>query len=303
MYGLVLGIRVAPRGPQAADTRRARPIRLIVREKPNVYGGRPGYAYVLGGTEEEAIPDAMPVPGPTLVLTRGERVAVTIVNRSRERAAVHWHGIELESYADGVPDWSGRGGHTLPSVAPGDSITVRFTPPRAGTFMYHSHFNEDHQINSGLHGPIVVLEPGERWDPETDRVLLFSSAGPTTNVIRGPWAPTLLNGEARPASIGFRAGTRYRLRLVNITSDVNTVVRLVDGDTPVLWRPLAKDGAALPASQAAPRPAVLLFDPGEIYDFEYTPASATTLTLHFGPPDAPPQFGIPRSVSVPVRVR
>jgi FtsP/CotA-like multicopper oxidase with cupredoxin domain len=302
MFGLVLGIRVAPRGPKAQSTIAARPMRLIIREKANVYGDRPGYAYVLDGTDAAKDPSAMPLPGPTLVLEKNQPVAITIVNTSRDQAAVHWHGIELESFPDGVPGWSGKGKHILPAVAPGDSITVRFTPPRAGTFMYHSHFNEDHQINSGLHGAIVVLDPGQRFDPETDRVLLFSSAGPTTNVIRGPFAPTQLNGQVQPGRIELRAGTTYRLRLVNITGDVNTVVSLQDGDTTVAWRAIAKDGATLPPAQRVTRPASLFFDPGEIYDFEFTPANAGSLTLRFGPPPSP-NPAMPRPVTVPVVVR
>ena len=63
MYGLVLGIRVAPEGtiaPLAPGS--ARRIRLLVRSRPNVYGVQPGYAYVLGGSPEEADPTPLPVP-------------------------------------------------------------------------------------------------------------------------------------------------------------------------------------------------------------------------------------------------
>ena len=49
--------------------------------------------------------------------------------------------------------------------------------------MYHSHFNEAEQISAGLYGPIIVVEPGQRFDPETDRVLIFGAAGPATNVV------------------------------------------------------------------------------------------------------------------------
>ena len=119
----------------------------------------------------------MPVPGPMLLLERGKRVAVTIVNQSDDHASVHWHGIELESYPDGVPGWSGSGKNILPSIAPHDSLTVRWTPPRAGSFMYHSHFNEAKQMGSGLYGPIIVVEPGQRFDPETDKILFFGTAG------------------------------------------------------------------------------------------------------------------------------
>jgi FtsP/CotA-like multicopper oxidase with cupredoxin domain len=304
MYGLVLGIRVAPKGSAVAETRAPKPIRLLVREKERVYGEHTGFAYVLGGSKAEADPATLPPPpGPTLVLERGAPVMVTIVNQSKERAAVHWHGIELESYPDGVPDWSGQGTEILPSVRPGDSITVRFTPPRAGTFMYHSHFNEEQQISSGLYAPLLVVEPGQRFDPETDRVLMFSSGGPTVNVISGPFSPTVLNGKVQPEPMEFKAGTTYRLRLLNMTGDVNTIVALLDGQTPVEWRLVAKDGATVPDHQATTRPATLFFDPGEIYDFEFTPKAPGKLILRFGPPDAPPEFGLPKKVDVAVVVR
>ena len=68
------------------------------------------------------------------------------------------------------------------------------------------------------------------------------------------------------------------------------------GDAPINRRPVAKDGYPLPPSQSAPRPAVLVFDPGEIYDFEYTPVTAEELTLRFGP-------GPPPTVSGAIHVR
>jgi FtsP/CotA-like multicopper oxidase with cupredoxin domain len=310
MFGLVLGLSVAPRGPQPQPPANARPIRLTIRETPNVYGKQAGFSFVMGGTPDDANPAAMPVPGPMLLLQRGQPVAVTLVNRAKERAAVHWHGIELESYPDGVPDWSGSKGHILPSVAPGDSITVRFTPPRAGTFMYHSHFNEATQITSGLYGPIVVLDSGQKFDAETDRVLVFGAAGHATNVIVGPFPNFLMNGKAQPEAMNLKAGTRYRFRIINITDDGPLVLSLNAGGKPVPWRAIAKDGATLPAGQATTRPAMLQSDPGEIFDFEFTP-TAGELALKFGPPPPPPGSpppppGVPPpppTITVPVHVR
>ena len=288
MFGLVLGLTVAPRGPQASAPANARPIRLTIREKANAYGTYPGFSFVMGGTADDANPAAMPVPGPALVLQRNQPVAITLVNRARERAAVHWHGIELDSYPDGVPDWSGSSGHILPSVAPGDSITVRFTPPRAGTFMYHSHFDEATQIAGGLYGPIIVLDSGQTFDPETDRVLMFGVAGPATNVVTGPFPNYVMNGQKQPRPMTLKAGTRYRFRIINISDDGPLVVSLNDGKAPVQWRAVAKDGAKLPASQTTTRVASLRSDPGEIYDFEFQPAKAGEMSLKFGPPPPPP---------------
>jgi FtsP/CotA-like multicopper oxidase with cupredoxin domain len=288
MFGLVLGLRVAPKGPAVTLAEAPRKIRMIMRQKDSVYGKNAGYSMVLGGTPDEKNPNAMPVPGAMLVLERGKPVAITVVNHAKDHGSIHWHGVELESYPDGVPGWSGSGNQTLPSIAPNDSLTVRWTPPRAGTFMYHSHFNEVNQISSGLYGPIIVVEPGQTYDPDRDRVLFFGTSGPTTNVIFGPFAHHTMNGAEQPKPMDLRAGATYRFRLINLADGGPVLVSLLSGKNPVMWRAVAKDGAALPASQATSRPAALMFDPGEIYDYEFTPAKPGNLALTFGPPPPPP---------------
>ena len=302
MAGLVLGIRVAPRGVAvAAPARDYRALRLLVRSKPNVYGNRPGYAYVLGGSAEERDSTTLSVPGPTLVLEKDQPVAITVVNRSDMPAAVHWHGIELESFPDGVPGWSGSGASVLPAIAPNDSLTVRFTPPRAGTFMYHSHFDEFGQISSGLYGSIVVVERGQQYDADTDRVLLFSDAGPTANIVRGPFPPALLNGRAQPDPLDLQAGVTYRFRLINIRTDYPASITILDGGQPLQWRVVAKDGADLPTSQATIQPAQLTFAPGEIYDVAFAPQAGSDLTLQFGTPQLGPVPAQTAKVSVRVK--
>jgi FtsP/CotA-like multicopper oxidase with cupredoxin domain len=169
--------------------------------------------------------------------------------------------------------------------------------------MYHSHFNEAGQINSGLYGPIIVLEPGQRFDPDKDRVLMLSNGGPTDNVVRGPFAPKLLNGREQPDTMDLRVGVTYRFRVINIGDGTPTLFTLMSGEQPVRWRALAKDGADLPPSQATIRPAILVSDPGEIYDFEFTPRAAGDLSLSFGlPPFVGPPPGY-KPASMPIRVR
>jgi FtsP/CotA-like multicopper oxidase with cupredoxin domain len=246
-----------------------------------------------------------------LLLQRNQPVAITIVNHAQERAAVHWHGIELESFPDGVPDWSGSKGHILPSVGARDSITIRFTPPRAGTFMYHSHFDEATQITGGLYGPIIVLDSGQKFDPETDRVLVFGVAGHATNVVVGPFPNYVMNGKTQPEAMNLTAGKRYRFRVINISDDGPLALSLNAAGKPAQWRAVARDGATLPERQATFRPAMLISDPGQIYDFEFTPQAAGEMALKFGPPPPPPGSpppppGFPPpppTVTVPVHVR
>ena len=298
MQGLIIGIRVKPRGRSVASARAPRPIRLVIRSKASVYGEYAGYSYILGGSPEEADARAMPTPGPVLTLVKDEPVAINIVNTSHEPAAVHWHGIELESFPDGVPGWSGYRKNTLPMIPPRDSLTVRFVPPRAGTFMYHSHSNENQQISSGLYGAIVVVDPAAPRDPATDRILLFSDNGPTINFTKPP-PGTLLNGKSTADTLDLRAGAPHRLRIINIRTDYLLALTLLDGDTPAEWRVVAKDGADLPAHQVRSTPARLdHFAPGEIIDVEFTPRAAGVLTLRYGVVGFPVE---PANVAIRVR--
>jgi hypothetical protein len=65
---------------------------------------------------------------------------------------------------------------------------VRFTPPRTGTFIYHTHLH-DHQLASGLYGALVVVEAGETFDPAHghERVVRIESAieGPGKRLFLG----------------------------------------------------------------------------------------------------------------------
>ena len=278
MGGLVLGIRVKPHGLQEAARPVSQTIRLFVRSRANVYGEYVGYGFVRGDSPQAAMRDSFSAPGPTLELTRGKRVAVTIVNQSHEAAAVHWHGIELESFPDGVPGWSGAGATTMPFIMPGDSFTIRFTPPRAGTFMYHSHSNEMQQVSSGLYGAIIVRD--ESAPAMDEHTLVFSDDGPFTSFLTaGP--PTLLNGKLHPDTIDVRAGQTTRLRLVNIRAENGIDMTLQRDGAPVMWRMVAKDGAALPLHQIRDRPATLSTNPGETYDFEITPDKPGMMVLMY----------------------
>jgi FtsP/CotA-like multicopper oxidase with cupredoxin domain len=286
MSDLIVGIIVAPQGEQKASAVEPRALRLIIRSKPRIYGEYAGYAYVLGGSAEEKDPNAMPVPGPTLFLEKDKPVAITIVNHSHDPAAVHWHGIELESFPDGVPGVSGYGKALLPSIPPHDSLTIRFTAPRAGTFMYHSHSNEMQQIGSGMYGTIIVHEPGKKPDPEVDRILMLTDGGPTVNVIKDR-PPTFLNGKEKPEPIALKAGTTYRFRVINIRAEWRSYIKLAEGDQTLLWRPVARDGADLPEAQRGMVPAELVMGPGQIFDYEFTPQKTGDLKLTFGyPPPA-----------------
>ena len=280
MAGLVLGIQVTGASMHPpSDGGAPRRLSLVMREEPNRYGNQSGYRIDLEGLEGKDAPrlNAGPVPGPVIVLTRGEPVEITLVNRMTEPTAIHWHGIELDSYFDGVPGWGGQTGNIAPPVAAGQSFVAKLTPPRTGTFIYHTHWHKDAQLAGGLYGPLIVVEPGERYDPETDHIVIIGLNGVVRESERDPFA---LNGSATPAPIVMRAGVPNRLRLINITSHgVNLTAFILNRFEATTWKPLAKDGATLPAGQTAPRPARQLVAVGETYDFEFQPPRSQQLWL------------------------
>jgi FtsP/CotA-like multicopper oxidase with cupredoxin domain len=288
MAGLVVGIRVAgTESAPVATAGAAMPVRRLtmrMREEPNRYGARPGYRVELEGIDAPRL-SARPLPGPVLVLTRGQPVEVELVNEMRDPTAIHWHGIELESYFDGVPGWGGTVGSTTPPVESGGRFTARFTPPRAGTFIYHTHWHDEAQLAGGLYGALIVLEPGARYDPATDHVYI---AGYDGLAAAGQREPVVVNGMAAtvpalppgPTAMPLRGGVANRLRLINITpNNVALTFVLTDGFKQVAWRPLAKDGADLPPQQRGTREALQLVSVGETYDFEILPAPGQRLWL------------------------
>ncbi|HYJ80008.1 MAG TPA: multicopper oxidase domain-containing protein, partial [Longimicrobiaceae bacterium] len=268
-----VGVRVLPprgRQPAAPAPPPARRLRLLVQSRPGYHGSAPGFGYVLQDGREPAA-DSVAIPGTPMLLTRGEPVQVTVVNRLAEPTSVHWHGIELDSWFDGVSGWSGSGARTAPQIAPGDSFLVRFTPPRAGTFIYHTHFEEERQLPAGLYGALLVLEPGERYDPERERLVVLSA-------YPGERARLQVNG-SRDAELRLRAGRSYRVRLINIHANAAPRLALLADSVPVSWRLLAKDGATVPPAQATVRPAVLRIGVGETYDFALEAGAPRELRL------------------------
>ncbi len=267
MAGLIIGMHVLPTRPQAAaSTLEPQRLRFLVQSSPHGIAGRPSIGFVL---QKGDVPrrDSVMIPGPTLFLERGRPARITVVNHLKGETAVHWHGMEIESYPDGVPGWSGTPGHLMPAIQPNDSFIAEFTPPRAGTFIYHSHVHELTQTNSGMYGALIVTDSAHRFDPKIDKIILIGagSAGTVENRV-----PGVVNGSMAP-TLELEAGSTYRLRIVMIHPQATVVIRLGTDTTNSRWTPVAKDGADLPAEQSTPRAASAFMGAGETGDFLFTP--------------------------------
>ena len=277
MSGLVMGVTVhdLPGSPTHAspDSGPRRQLRLVIRPRADGSPVAPHFEFALEeGGAASSMAAGNDLPAPPIVLTRGEPVSITVVNSLTEPTAVHWHGIELESYYDGVAGFSGTAQRLAPVIAPGDSFVARFAPPRAGTFIYHTHIDEERQEPAGLAGPIIVLDAHGTFDPATDLTVVASSprigadsAGRIPRIV-------MLNGSLAPATLGMRVGTRYRVRFINMTTaSPGLRFELVENDKPVQWRPLAKDGAELPVARQTTHAARQPVTIGETADVEISP--------------------------------
>jgi len=273
MAGLVMGITVTGQRAATVSHGRRRRLRLLVREKPAGNGSPAAFSYQIEESHKLTPPDPENSGAP-LVLERDRPVEITVVNELKEPTAVHWHGMELESYYDGVAGRGMRGVSVTPMIDPGRSFTVRFTPPRAGTFIYHTHMNDEAQLSSGLYGPLIVLEPGARFDPLTDQIFMLGRFGPDEfKCVR------LLNGSTAPPTLHWRKGQRYRLRLIDISPNTLGIFSLLGPAGLEHWRAVAKDGAELPIAQAVVRDSRQSIYVGETYDFEYEAREPGSLQL------------------------
>ena len=233
-----------------------------------------------------------------LELTRGQPVRIVVKNQLAEPTSVHWHGLEIESFPDGVPHWSGLGSRVYTQIAPRDSFVAEFVPPRAGTFPYHSHFNDRLQMLSGMYGALIVVDRPR--DLVHDHLIVVGGGGAAIEAKREtPFA--LVNGRESPSPLRLTVGETHRLRIVSIHPDWAVRFTLRNDLVTARWRAIAKDGADLPRALATFRPAHVVMGPGETADFEFTPTTPGRWRLDVA--SEGPGWQIPLAVIVEAKAR
>lgn len=279
MAGLVLGMDVrAPTGWKAPPRASVTSVKLHVTEGKRRARAERALGYVLQRGRQAPAADSLDKANPVLVMHRHRPVDVTVYNRLREPTAVHWHGIELESYSDGVAGWSGSAQNPAPLIAPGDSFVAHLTLARAGTFIYHTHLGDFEQMTSGLYGGLIVLPPGARYDSTRDHIFVAGWDGPDDP------PHLMINGDSAAAvPVTYRANVPHRLRFVNIGVAAAMKIRLTRDTSLVSWRAVAKDGADLPGALRGQRAAQTTLDVGETSDYEFRPSPGTYVLTIAGP--------------------
>ena len=186
------------------------------------------------------------VPGPVLEAKQGVPLEIEFTNRLPEPTVIHWHGLRIPAAMDGTEI-------VQRPVQPGETFTYRFTPPDAGTFWYHPHFNETEQLEKGLYGALVVRAADElvlddekilvfddlRVD-KTGQIAKFGGLMDRHNGREGN--VRLINGKSEP-ELTIAAGQIERWRIVNASSA--RYVRLSLGGKP--FQIIGTDGGLIEA--------------------------------------------------------
>ncbi len=163
-------------------------------------------------------------PGPILKAKKGDELVIKVKNDLPEATVIHWHGIRLPAVMDGTDS-------VQKPIEPGEEFEYRFTAPDAGTFWYHSHFDETRQMERGMYGALIVEDDS---DPPFDNERIFDiddiKLNKNNNFKKGNFIQrwmerhdgrqgniVLINGKENPI-ININAGQTERWRFINSSS-------------------------------------------------------------------------------------
>jgi manganese oxidase len=107
------------------------------------------------------------VPGPTMRMTEGDNVSITVVNSPGNNLS---HSLHLHSIHSGAQD-----GVLGPSgaIKPGESFTYNFIADPAGVYPYHCHVEPiENHLNRGLYG-MMIIDPKEDREPVDHEMVML----------------------------------------------------------------------------------------------------------------------------------
>lgn len=106
------------------------------------------------------------IPGPNLEFNEGEFAIINVTNVMDVETSVHWHGLILPNFYDGVPYL------TTPPILPGETLQYKFALKQSGTYWYHSHTGLQEQ--RGVYGSIQINPKVTDLEYDKDLVLVLS---------------------------------------------------------------------------------------------------------------------------------
>ena len=120
----------------------------------------------LGDVTAKAMTINGSIPGPTLEFNEGDLAIINVTNKMDVETSVHWHGLILPNFYDGVPYL------TTPPIEPGETFQYRIPINQSGTYWYHSHTMLQEQ--KGVYGSIVIQPKTMTLEYDRELVVVFS---------------------------------------------------------------------------------------------------------------------------------
>ncbi|ADF53700.1 multicopper oxidase [Zunongwangia profunda SM-A87] len=120
----------------------------------------------LGGVSAKAMTINGSIPGPVLEFDEGDLAIINVTNKMDEETSVHWHGLILPNFYDGVPYL------TTPPIKPGTTFQYRIPINQSGTYWYHSHTMLQEQ--KGVYGSIIIHPQEKTLEYDKDLVVVLS---------------------------------------------------------------------------------------------------------------------------------
>ncbi len=180
------------------------------------------------------------IPGPTMRMTEGDHVQITVYNSN---SSTHAHSLHMHSIHSGDMDGMTGPAGTIP---PGGHFTYSFVASPYGVYPYHCHVEPiTTHLNHGLYG-VMIIDPKVPRTPAKEMVMLMNGynlvddyAPPSGPLQHPPTATELrtnfgeatksdegvdnqiytVNGDAflyRDQPIQLVTGQQYRIYLVNM---------------------------------------------------------------------------------------
>ncbi|WP_405816497.1 multicopper oxidase family protein [Streptomyces sp. NBC_01390] len=106
-------------------------------------------------------------PGKEVRLSVGDTLVAELSNQlpNKTTTSIHWHGIALRNDMDGVPP------AVQTAVRAGSTYTYEFIADTPGTYFFHPHVGV--QLDRGLYAPLIVEDPKETLDYDSEWVVLL----------------------------------------------------------------------------------------------------------------------------------
>jgi len=195
-------------------------------------------------------PKSASIPGPTIEMTEGDCLQVTLVNDTDRRLSTHYHGVSYTVASDGTPlnNSCVRPGRTRSYVIQAQSPTTRtdgsVDPGSAGYWHYHDHcLGTPHGtggIKKGLFGALVVKPATGYIEPARRCVLVMSKT--TFNLKKAPRTPRcasnmgdrvefIVIGHGELLHTFHLHGHRWSDTKMGTASSVSDTARIIDNRT------------------------------------------------------------------------